>query len=498
MKKIMIVGGGSAGWMTAATLIKFFPNKEITVIESPDVPTVGVGESTIFQIREWLRSLEIDTEDFIKHTDASYKLSIKFTDFYKKGESFHYPFGQPDFTNNAKGFNDWWYKKFLIPDTPNSDFADCMFPQMGYVNNNTYDKKIPSAYHFDATKFGLWLKDRFCLPRGVKYIQEDIKDIQTDENGIVSLNNYKADLYIDCTGFKSMLLSGALKEEFESLEDLLPNNSAWATRMPYKNKEKELVPYTNCTAIQNGWVWNIPLWSRIGTGYVYSDKFISDDDALKQFKDYLGKDDLEFRNIKMRVGIHKRLWVKNVVAIGLSAGFIEPLESNGLFSVHEFVHILVRNLQREENVSEFDRANFNYNCKMIFYNFAEFVASHYALSHRADTDYWRQNLKKDWSKEISNQLPTLKKGFLDLVNRRSFAYEYDNSGYACISAGMHFGPTDIPSILKYNEEGIEKFKEDWFKVTNILNEKKELWDKQAKKADKLYKVVSQHYENSNT
>ena len=200
----------------------------------------------------------------------------------------------------------------------------------------------------------------------------------------------------------------------------------------------------------------------------------------------------------MRVGVHKRLWVKNVVAIGLSAGFIEPLESNGLFSVHEFVHILVRNLQREENVSEFDRANFNFNCKMIFYNFAEFVASHYALSHRADTNYWRQNLNKDWSKEISNQLPTLKKGFLDLVNRRSFAYEYDNSGYACISAGMHFSPTDIPSILKYNEEGIEEFKEDWFRITHMLDQKKHNWDREAKKADKLYKVISQHYENSNT
>jgi hypothetical protein len=118
-----------------------------------------------------------------------------------------------------------------------------------------------------------------------------------------------------------------------------------------KNKEKQLEPFTNCTAIENGWVWNIPLWSRIGTGYVYSSKFVDDETALKEFKKHLGKEDLEFKNIKMRVGIHNRIWVKNVVAIGLSAGFIEPLESNGLFTVHEFLIKLVRNLQREKNIT---------------------------------------------------------------------------------------------------------------------------------------------------
>ena len=142
-------------------------------------------------------------------------------------------------------------------------------------------------------------------------------------------------MYIDCTGFKSLLLDKTLKEPFESYADLLPNDSAWATKLNYKNKEKELVSYTNCTAIENGWVWNIPLWSRIGTGYVYSSKFVDDETALKQFKKHLNNEDIEAHNIKMRVGIHNRLWVKNVVAIGLSAGFIEPLESNGLFTVHE-------------------------------------------------------------------------------------------------------------------------------------------------------------------
>ena len=150
----------------------------------------------------------------------------------------------------------------------------------------------------------------------------------------------------------------------------MPNNKAWATHIDYTDKEKQLNGVTNATALKNGWVWNIPLWSRIGTGYVYSSKFIDDDSALKEFKKHLGKNDLEFKNIKMRTGIHKRLWVKNVVAIGLSAGFIEPLESNGLFSVHEFLIKLLRNI-RGENISQWDKDNFNFQCKHLFKEFAE-------------------------------------------------------------------------------------------------------------------------------
>ena len=134
--KIIIVGGGSAGWMTAATLVKAYPKKDITLIESPNIPTIGVGESTLAGIRNWTKFLEIDEKDFLKHTDGIYKLSIKFTDFYKKGESFHYPFGQANTKGNEAFVNDWWFKKELFPDTPNSDYADCMFPVMSMIHEN--------------------------------------------------------------------------------------------------------------------------------------------------------------------------------------------------------------------------------------------------------------------------------------------------------------------------------------------------------------------------
>ena len=493
---IIIVGGGSAGWMAAATLIKCFPNKNITLIESPNIPTVGVGESTIGQIRGWLKLLDIKDEDFIPHTDASLKLSIKFTDFYKKGQSFHYPFGQSNIDGNYAGINDWWLKKSLYPETPNSDYADCIYPQMALVNENKFKDDVPYAYHFDATKFGIWLRDHYCIPKGVKHLKEDVWSIEQDDNGIQSLNQkYTADLFIDCTGFKSLLLGETLKEEFISYNDLLPNNTAWATKLPYTNKKKQLVGYTNCTAIENGWVWNIPLWNRMGTGYVYSDKFVDDDTALNQLQNHLGTKELDFKKIKMRVGIHKRLWVKNVAAIGLSAGFIEPLESNGLFTVHEFLLELIRNLQREK-VSQWDRDNFSYTCRQIYTNFAEFVASHYALSHRDETEYWKYMMNKEWSSDLTNRINPVTVGIVKNVIKRNFDYEHDNNdaGFHTIAAGMNWAPTDLNTIIRKTYDNDLTHWTNYFnEVTKHLENKKKMWKSSVKKVPTLYDFLQSKY-----
>lgn len=458
--KIIIVGGGSAGWMAAATLISQFPNKDITVIESPNIPTVGVGESTLGFINDWLDLLGIEDKDFMPHTDASYKLSIRFENFYKKGDGgFHYPFG-PVVENEKIGMKEMWFlKKYLNPETPITDYANSLYQNMALVNNNVMfkneDKELEyfnfkqhTAYHFDATKFGLWLKDYYCKPKGVKHILENVNTIETNEDGIVSLNKiHTADMFVDCTGFKSMLLGDTLKEPFNSYNDLLPNNKAWATRVPYKNKEKELVPYTNCTAIENGWVWNIPSWERIGTGYVYSDKYVSDEEALEEFKRHLdnkGNDysNSQFKNIKMRVGLHDRLFVKNVCAIGLSAGFIEPLESNGLLSVHEFLINLVKVMKRgdQDTISQWDRDNFNVECKKFFDAFTEFVALHYALSHRNDTKYWKDISNKSfYDKRLNDN--NIKADILAKMDNHIFVNSI--SGHHCIGVGLRYFGVDI-------------------------------------------------------
>ena len=501
---IKIIGGGSAGWMTAATLISQFPDKKITLIESSKIATVGVGESTIGQINGWLTLLGIEDEDFMPHCDASYKLSIGFENFYRKDSGqFYYPFGLPYTQGNIANLNDWYFKKFLYPNTPVSDYADCLFPQMALVKQNRIFKneqnQIPFnfrtdvAYHMDATKFGLWLRDHYCIPKGVKHQKAEVKYTKVnDDVGVEYIvleddSKVKADLFIDCTGFSALLIDKALKEPFESFEDVLPNNSAWATRIPYKNKKKELVGYTNCTAIDNGWVWNIPLWSRIGSGYVYSDKYISDDDALLQFQKHIKKgDELEYKHIKMRTGTHKRTWVKNVCAIGLSAGFIEPLESNGLYTVHEYLLNLVRTLQREY-VSQWDIDVYNSATKTVLLQFMEFVALHFALSHRDDTEYWRDVMNRQYSKDLVEHIPSWHTGcVVAAFNKMRDYYFSPIGGLHCIATGMHWFPTDFPTIQTLNcNRDVEYWKSEWEIGINIMNKRKQEWYDVVKKAPKL-------------
>ena len=494
INKIVIVGGGSAGGMTAYTLKKFFPNKNITLIESKTIPTIGVGESTLGKFNNWLGMLGIKDTDFMKECDATYKLSIRFEDFYQKGDGgFHYPFGQPYIENNRAKLNDWHFKKVLYPDTHNSDYARCLYSVMALVDTNkitTKDGLLPNwsfkkdaAYQFDAIKFGNWLKKEFKKIGGKIKVGTIIK-INQDNKGITSLyldthKSISADLYIDCSGFKSLLLGKTLKEPFESYTSILPNNSAWATRLPYKNKEKELVTYTNCTAIENGWVWKIPLWSKMGTGYVYSDQYISDEDALKQFQKYLGKKDLEFKKLKMCSGIYRNIWVKNVCAIGLSAGFIEPLEGNGLLSVHEFLLPLLRVLQRPV-ISEFAKQNFNLSCRNFLNSFAEFVALHYALSIRTDTPYWQDVQKRHYP--IEKNLVRIQSEFQEIYIQRFSAYHYPPyAGINCIATGMNWYATDIPS-LKYGlaTHNLDSLKSDWQPYIDQLNTRKEKWKKGIK------------------
>jgi len=466
IENIVVLGGGSAGWMAAATLINFFPQKKITVIESPTIPIVGVGESTLGGIRNWMHALGINEQDFMKYTNASYKMSIKFTDFYNKDAgSFHYPFGRP-VVHDSDGIAEWQAKQVLYPDTSVSDYCRTYYSTMPLIENNKFTTDVTGldnfrpdldvAYHFESAAFGNWLREEYCIPRGVNLVQDTVNHITTSTIGIEKLilsngTEVSADLFVDCTGWKSLLLGGALAEPFKSYADMLPNNRAWAAQIPYEDKEKELEPYTNCTAIDNGWCWNIPLWSRLGTGYVYSDKFVKPEAAKEEFKQYLMSnkmtiprtkkqvESLEFRDISMRVGIHERTWVKNVVAIGLSAGFIEPLESNGLFTVHEFLLKLVASLDRGGYITQWDRDVYNSSTLEMYNNFAEFVALHYALSIRDDTEYWQVISNKTFCPDMIKLVPVLSKGFHDLANRKMFYFNHTTTGgIHCVATGMHF------------------------------------------------------------
>jgi len=504
MKNILVVGGGSAGVMSAYTFKKLFPEKNVTILESEDIPTVGVGESTLGRINQWIKMVGLDEKDFIKKCNASLKMSIRFENFYKKGDGgFHYPFGAPVFNHP----NDWFIKKTLYPDTPISDYVNCYYPIMALVNSNkvstknfdgySYDSDV--AYHFDATMFANWLKDEFIKIGGVVE-KGSIKNFNVNEDGIENLitdkeKKYTADLFVDCTGWKSLLLGNILKEPFESYSNILPNNKAWAAHLPYTDKEKEIKPYTNCTALNNGWVWNIPLWSRIGTGYVYSDKYVSDEEALKEFKEYLGRDDLNFKNLTMRVGLHKRIFLKNVCAIGLSAGFIEPLESNGLLSVHVFLSNLVKIIRDRPIVSNFLKDHFNTACHRFFKIFSEFVATHYALSTRDDSEYWRDIQKRNYP--IDKVYSRFDSHFQmsNYFNFDNHAYPKFETGISCVGVGMNFWPTD-ENILRHDgyENNLEVLKDKWSNNIKQMEETKKRWEEQIKDCPTLYQHLKTLHE----
>ena len=517
VNNITIVGGGSAGWMTAAFLIKLFPEKEIRLVESPDIPILGVGESTLGGINEFMYFLGIEEKDFMPETDASYKLSIKFTDFYEKDAgSFHYPFGLPYLENSVNGLRDWMFKKALYPEIPNHDFVRSYFPASALFDNNKYsdnsdgsfdnfEPRFSVAYHFDAVKFGLWLKEKYCIPRGVKHILADVVETPVNSEGIEKLvlsngEELTADLFIDCTGFKSLLLGEALKEPFTSFSDLIPNNRAWATRLPYVDKERELEGFTNSTAYNNGWVWNIPLWSRLGTGYVYSDKYIAPEEALEEFKQYLKSDkmvvprtdeqinELEFRPIQMRIGMHERTFVKNVVAIGLSAGFIEPLESNGLFSVHTFLFSLGQALLRGR-VNQWAIDSYNNHTYNIFRVLGEFISLHYSLSVRQDTQYWRDVTERSYLQELID--PNRFSEFVNVANAKNNIGDGLPllSGSIYVTAGMNYPIMDsIAQRIGEIQDGVshEGFAEKTYK--NLENNKIR-WALAAKKSPTLYEYL---------
>lgn len=466
IKKIVVVGGGSAGWMSAATFATQLDKVEIVVIESPDFPVLGVGESTLGGIRHWTSLIGIEDKDFMPKVDGSYKLSIKFTDFEGTGTGgFHYPFGASIPPVEQVSQNDWWFLKGNRPKFFDKNaYARCHYPIASIAERNRistdstgktlgFSFSYDSAYHFDAVAFGQYLKEAICLPRGVKLIPSTVEGVVTNENGVESLklkdgSTVTADLFVDCTGFKSMLLGDALGVKFNSTENIIPNNNAWATQIPYKDKDKQLEPFTNCTALKNGWVWNIPLWSRIGAGYAYSDDYITSEEALTEFKKHIKKtykinpENLEYRPIKMKNGIHEKLWHKNVVAIGLSSGFIEPLESTGLLTTYEWLLALVFVL-RKGFVNQWDREAFTFSLTQTYYQLAQFVGLHYAISPRNDSEYWRSITERVRLNSTDQDLVTSSELF-QTANALHKHHEWQGgyNGFQCIAAGMNYPPID--------------------------------------------------------
>jgi tryptophan halogenase len=497
IKSITIVGGGSSGWMTAAAIVKQLPGIKVTLVESPNIATIGVGESTIGHINEYLHCIGLKDEDWMKHCNATYKTSIKFINFKEnptdKPHTFHYPFGRYDFTDKPRGLMDWFIYKARNPDTPCENFAEfyhdmVMMSEANKLTKNEdsrirgFDFRSDTAYHMDATMFGIYLRDNICKPAGLTHILATVTGASQAEDGSISVihteehRDLTADLFVDCTGFRSLLLEQTLGEEFVSFHDTLLNDRAIATVMPYIDRDQEMECVTSCTAIEAGWVWNIPLWNRIGTGYVYSSKFATESAAEEQFRNHLKSNVMvcpdsdragavEFKHIKIKHGVHKHAWSHNVVGIGLANGFIEPLESTGLMLAHEGIMKLVQALQmRDGHVTKYEIDSFNFAFYEQIMGFKDFISLHYGLSMRNDTPYWKHVSEKiTYSQAMIDFVPSVVNAYAELAYKhyRSHVYGTDMSGIVYIAAGMGYNPVTRTKVdfldIGYNENpGYEK------------------------------------------
>lgn len=469
INSICIVGGGSSGWMTAAALSKKLDNVKITLVESKNIRTVGVGESTLGHINRFMVALGLEDKDWMPACNATYKVSIQFTDWKKEGTRYQYPFGKHDYTNKSdlNGLSDWYYIRCIDDSFTDETYAEFYNPITFLANENkmvpdnniirNFNFKWDTAYHMDAELFGKYLKENICIPNGVSHIQDtvlstikdsdgNIKSLVTEENG-----NIEADLYIDCTGFRSFLLEQEMGSKFISFGDYLYNDSALACRIPYIDRENEMNNVTDCFAMPNGWVWNIPLWNRIGTGYCYSSKFVSREKAADEFRSHLAKTDkkraeeAEFFDINIRHGKRERAWVKNVIGIGLSYGFLEPLESTGLLTTHENILRLIDILERRDGyVTKVDVDGFNYAVDFDLEAFKSFVGLHYILSQREDTEYWKEikyNLNmipQDWITDGFVRTPRL---YMEFIHCSNVTNKFpDLAGTLYIAAGMGYNP----------------------------------------------------------
>lgn len=414
IKRITIVGGGTAGWMTASLLSTYLnqpgkpPKVKISLIESPSIKTIGVGEATVPGMRRAVQAFGLDEREFIRRCNVTFKLGVEFVNWNhdENGNPVSYvnPF---NVGRNIRGFSPlYYYHKFgrhATDDTRAIDPVECTTPTRDAfvlkkgprrVTQDNFFQQLPYAYHLDASLFAQLLAE-MGMKRGIEYISDDVENVNLDERGFVESLDLKErgkhpiEFVIDCTGFRGLIINQALGEPFVSYSKYLLNDRALAVQIPHKDPT-DLVPCTRSTALGAGWVWRVPLQSRIGTGYVFSSAHRTDEEAQAEFLKHLGmtEDEAQPRAIPIRVGRTKRAFVKNCLAIGLSSGFIEPLESTAIHMIEmatRYLFTFFPDRDFDENLI----ASYNRSAELLYDEVRDFISLHYVLNNRNDSEYWR-------------------------------------------------------------------------------------------------------------
>jgi len=399
VRSIVIVGGGSAGWMAAAALANSTRGGcRIDVIESTAIGTVGVGEATIPPIRHFNRQLGLDENAFVAATFGTFKLGIEFTDWIRPGHRYFHPFGRIGDDFDAVSLHQYWLRERARgSDVPLEDYAMAwVLARAGRFGQPLADpamvlSSFDYAYHFDASLYGRCLRD-YAEKRGVRRIDRKVVDVKLrGEDGFIEAllleggERIPGDLFIDCSGFRGLLIEGALQVGFESWQQWLPCDRALAVGCALG---AQLPPYTRATARPAGWQWRIPLQHRMGNGHVYCSEYMSDDEASAiLLRNLVGEPLGEPRPLRFTAGMRRQIWWRNCVALGLSAGFLEPLESTSIHLVQSaLTRLLAMFPDRDCNpllAQEFNRAS-----RFEFERIRDFLIFHYHAQQRPEP-LWR-------------------------------------------------------------------------------------------------------------
>ena len=423
VRKVVIAGGGTAGWITAATLSsQLGVLLDITLVESDDIGTVGVGEATIPTQKAFHRLIGIDEKEFMRATNATFKLGISFEDWGQVGDRYFHSFGKIGRSTWMGDFQHMWhYGKSQGWGGSLDDYCFELQAAKAGKFETSEKSSINYAYHLDASLYAKFLRT-FSEQRGVKRVEGKIKQVCVNpESGSIDslkLENgeiISGDLFIDCTGFKALLISGALDVGFTDWSHWLPMNRALAVQTKVS---EEIQPFTRSIARKAGWQWRIPLQHRVGNGHVYSSEHMSDDEAYAILTDNLdGELVSEPRPIQFLTGKRDKVWAKNCLAIGLSSGFLEPLEST---SIHLSQIAATRLVQMFpfDGVNEALTNHYNNYADTELESIRDFIILHYKLNKRQDSKFWRER--------AAQEIPETLQHRIDLYLNNAIAFQHDS------------------------------------------------------------------------
>ncbi len=451
--RIIILGGGTAGWMAANLLANAWGafGTKVTLVESPDVGIIGVGEGSTPQLRGFFRSLGLDEAEWMPQCNATYKNGITFKGWSERSgfESYYHPFNTEvdartldSFTYNTRarrtGRDVWAHPdRFFLP-------AVLSAKRLAPIAAGNFPFDVSYGYHFDAHLVGSVLRDH-AKSLGVEHLERHIAKVEVSETDEVAAlltkegERIEGDFFIDCSGFRGSIIQEALGEKFISFADNLFNDSAVV--MPTPTDPTGINPHTSATALSSGWAWDIPLTNRTGNGYVYASGYIDKDAAETELRTHLGlrDSDVAARHLSMKVGRVERSWVGNCLAVGLSQGFIEPLEATALHIVQATVEGFISQFEAGE------RDQFNAKIAARYEGIRDYIVCHYRVNRRTDTQYWRDNAA---NQNLSDTLKIMMTSWFrgeDLgatIADLDIAKYYSSLSWHCLLAGYGTFPND--------------------------------------------------------